>query len=120
MNLELKKNLRQKRVWRIRKKVRGTAARPRLCVHFSNKNISAQAIDDEARTTLASVTTMSKELQGDKLSANVASAAALGKAFAEKAKAAGITAVVFDRNGRRYHGTVKAFAEAARENGLEF
>lgn len=115
-----KKNLRQKRIWRNRKKVSGTAERPRLVVHFSNKNIDAQCIDDVAGKTLASTGTVQKELSDEKLSANIASATRLGQLIGEKAKAAGITKVVFDRNGRRYHGAVKAFADAAREAGLEF
>jgi large subunit ribosomal protein L18 len=120
MNTIQKSILLQKRRWRIRKKVKGTAARPRLCVHFSGKHVYAQAIDDVAGSTLVSVTSLSPENRGKKLAANIASAKALGVTFAEKAKAAGITAVVFDRNGRPYHGKVKVFAEAAREGGLQF
>lgn len=120
MNLEKKRQLRQKRVWRIRKRVTGTAERPRVCVHFSNKHIYAQAIDDDAGKTLVSLSTLSKELRDAHLRSNVESATSLGKTFAEKAKGAGLSKVVFDRNGRLYHGAVKAFAEAARENGLEF
>lgn len=120
MNLDLKRKLRQKRVWRIRKKVQGTAQRPRLCVHFSNKHINAQLIDDEAGKTLVGMTTYGKELRGDKLHANVESSTKLGKLVGEKAKALGVDEIVFDRNGRRYHGAVKAFADAAREAGLKF
>jgi large subunit ribosomal protein L18 len=120
MKLDQKRNLRQKRVWRIRKKVRGTAERPRLCVHFSNKHINAQAIDDVTGKTVFSLTTMSKEIKDEKLTANRAGAEKLGELFGTKAKEAGIKAVVFDRNGRPYHGTVKTFAEAARKAGLEF
>jgi large subunit ribosomal protein L18 len=120
MNLQKKAELRQKRRWRIRKKVVGDAARPRLSVHFSNKHIYAQAIDDEQGATLVFVSTLGKELRDQKLKANVAGAASLGKAFGEKAKAAGIGQVVFDRNGRKYHGCVKTFADAAREAGLDF
>tara|TARA_B110000037_G_scaffold205756_1_gene250966 strand:- start:661 stop:1023 length:363 start_codon:yes stop_codon:yes gene_type:complete len=117
----LKKNdLRQKRVWRIRKKVVGSAARPRLCLHLSNKHIYAQAIDDTQGSTLVFVSTLGKDLRDQKLAANNVGAAALGKAFGEAAKKSGIDQVVFDRNGRRYHGCVKTFAEAAREAGLEF
>lgn len=115
-----KAELRQKRIWRTRKKVTGTAARPRLCVHFSGKHIYAQAINDELGHTLVFVSTVEKELKSQKLAANKAGAATLAKAFADKAKAAGITSVVFDRNGRRFHGTVKAFADAAREAGIAF
>ncbi|MEX0321099.1 MAG: 50S ribosomal protein L18 [Puniceicoccaceae bacterium] len=112
--------LRQKRIWRIRKKVSGTAERPRLCVSFTNKHIYAQAIDDVSGKTLLAVSSLSKDLKEDKLSANRDSATKLGKTFAEKAKAAEITAVVFDRHGRPYHGRVKDFAEAVREGGIEF
>lgn len=117
----LKKNdLRQKRVWRIRKKIVGSVERPRLCVHFSNKHIYAQAIDDVKGNTLVFVSTLGKELRSQKLAANNEGAAALGKAFGEAAKNSGISQVVFDRNGRQYHGCVKTFAEAAREAGMEF
>ncbi len=115
-----KNSLRQKRIWRVRKKVSGTAERPRLVVHFSNKHIYAQCINDVTGLTLASATSTEKALTDEKLSANVESATRLGKLLGEKAKAAGISQVVFDRNGRRYHGVVKAFADAAREAGLEF
>jgi large subunit ribosomal protein L18 len=120
MNTIQKTILLQKRRWRIRKKVKGTAARPRLCVHFSGKHVYAQAIDDVAGNTIVTDTSLSPESRGKKLAANINSAKELGTAFAEKAKAAGITAVVFDRNGRPYHGKVKTFAEAAREGGLQF
>jgi len=118
MKIQKKTDLAQKRRWRIRKKVIGTAERPRLSVHFSNKNIYAQAIDDSNGHTLVFVSTLAKE-QKDQ-SANLAGSEALGKAFGTKAKDAGITKVVFDRNGRQYHGCVKTFADAAREAGLEF
>lgn len=101
---------------RIRKKIRGVAARPRVSVYFSNRNITAQVIDDAAGRTLASVCSLEKgsPMKGK----NLAAARALGAALAEKAKTAGITSVVFDRNGKLYHGKVKAFAEAMREKGL--
>lgn len=120
MNLQQKNIKRQKRIWRIRKKVQGTSERPRLCVHFSNKHVYAQAIDDTTGRTLLSVSTLSKDLRDQKLTANVKSTVELAKVFGERAKAAGIESVVFDRNGRRYHGSVKAFAETAREAGLKF
>jgi large subunit ribosomal protein L18 len=110
----------QKRRWRIRKKVNGTAARPRLCVRFTSKHVYAQAINDDAGTTLVFLGSLDAELRKQKLKANIASAKALGVAFAAKAKAAGITAVVFDRSGAPYHGKVKTFADAAREGGLQF
>jgi len=110
----------QKRRWRIRKKVNGTAARPRLCVRFTSKHVYAQAINDDNGTTLVFLGSLDAELRKQKLKANLASAKALGVAFAAKAKAAGITAVVFDRSGAPYHGKVKTFADAAREGGLQF
>jgi large subunit ribosomal protein L18 len=120
VNTIRKASLLQKRRWRIRKKVTGTALRPRLCVRFTAKHIYAQAIDDDAGTTLVFLGSLDAELRKQKLNANLASAKSLGVAFALKAKAAGITAVVFDRNGRLFHGRVKTFADAAREGGLQF
>ena len=120
MNTIHKARLLQKRRWRIRKKVTGTAARPRLSVKFSTKHIYAQAINDEAGTTLVFLSSLDAELRKQKLAANLAGAKALGVAFALKAKAAGLASVVFDRNGARYHGKVKIFADAAREGGLLF
>ncbi len=120
MNSNKKAQLLQKRKWRIRKKINGTAARPRLTVKFSSKHIYAQAVDDDAGQTLAYLSSLDAELRQQKLAANVSSAETLGKAFAAKATAAGITDVVFDRNGARYHGKVKTFADAARDGGLKF
>jgi large subunit ribosomal protein L18 len=120
MQLQKKNQLRQKRIWRVRTKVVGSAVRPRLCVSFTNKHIYAQAVDDASGSTLVCESTISKDLRAEKLAANVAGARRLAGAFAAKAKAAGISKVVFDRHGRQYHGCVKAFAEAAREGGLEF
>jgi large subunit ribosomal protein L18 len=120
MNTIHKARLLQKRRWRIRKKVTGTAARPRLSVKFSTKHIYAQAIDDEAGATLVFLSSLDAELRKQKLHANLAGAKALGVAFALKAKAAGLSSVVFDRSGARYHGKVKIFADAAREGGLLF
>ena len=103
---------------RIRKIVAGTAERPRLSVFRSNKEIYAQLIDDASGTTLASVSSLKDEAahSGSKME----QASTVGKAIAEQASTAGITNVVFDRNGYLYHGRVKAFAEAAREGGLKF
>ncbi|HYC99884.1 MAG TPA: 50S ribosomal protein L18 [Phycisphaerales bacterium] len=115
-----KAQLLQKRKWRIRKTVTGTAARPRLTVKFSGKHIYAQAVDDDAGKTLVYLSTLDPEVRKAKAASNVAGAKTLGNAFAAKAKAAGLTAVVFDRNGRPYHGRVKTFADAAREGGLQF
>lgn len=117
MKLQKKQSLAQKRRYRIRKKVQGSAERPRLAVHFSNKHIYAQCIDDVKGHTMAYVSSVGGK---DPLKANSEGAVALGKSIAEKAKAAGIESVVFDRAGRRYHGCVKSFAEAAREGGLQF
>ncbi len=104
---------------RVRKTLMGTSAIPRLCVFRSNTGIYAQIIDDENRTTLCSASTLDKDLKIKKGS-NIEAAKVVGKAIAEKAKAAKITKVVFDRGGYLYHGRVAALAEAARENGLEF
>lgn len=104
---------------RIRKIVSGTAERPRLSVFRSNKQIYAQLINDVAGTTLLAASSLDKEIsaaEGNKTQI----AGLVGKALAEKAKAAGITVVVFDRNGYLYHGRVKQLADAAREGGLKF
>ena len=120
MNTIRKSLLLQKRRWRIRKKIIGTALRPRVCVKFSSKHIYAQAIDDDAGATLAFLSSLDADLRKKKLSANIVSAKELGTAFAVKAVAAGISTVVFDRCGARYHGKVKQFADATREGGLKF
>ena len=120
MNTIHKARLLQKRRWRIRKKVTGTAVRPRLCVKFSTKHIYAQAINDEAGATLVFLSSLDAELRKQKLAANLAGAKALGVAFALKAKAAGLASVVFDRSGARYHVMVKICADAARVGGLLF
>ena len=93
--------------------------RPRLSVHRSGKHIYAQVIDDAAGTTVASASTLEKDLRGTS-GANIDAATSVGKRVAEAAKAAGVTQVVFDRGGFLYHGRVKALADAAREAGLEF
>ena len=110
----------QMRHTRLRKKVTGTAERPRLAVHFSGKTIYAQVIDDTVGKTLASVNTTEAGLKAQKPRANAATAATVGKLVAERAKAAKIDRVVFDRGGYIYHGKVKALADAAREGGLQF
>jgi large subunit ribosomal protein L18 len=113
-----KKTLRRLKIKRsIRKRISGTADRPRLSVYRSNSAIYAQLIDDVNGNTLAAVS--SKEILGDK-SVNVDAAKEVGKGLAEKAKVANIESVVFDRNGFLYHGKVKALAEGAREGGLKF
>jgi large subunit ribosomal protein L18 len=103
---------------RVRKKISGTAQRPRLAVHFSNMNVYAQLIDDEKGITLASASTMDKAV--GKKGANLDSAAKVGEIVAQRAKDARIEAVVFDRGGYQYHGKVKALADAARAAGLVF
>ena len=121
MRTEQKHNLALRRHWRVRQKVSGTKHRPRMSVCFTNKNIHVQFIDDEARVTLAAVSTTSKATPDrDKLAANAASAKAIGALAAQAAQGKGIKAVVFDRGGARYHGKVKALADSAREAGLQF
>ena len=107
----------QRRKFRVRKAIHGTAARPRLSVHRSNFHISAQLIDDDHEVTLAAASSHGKAA-AVKYGGNVAGAIAVGKALAEKAKAAGITAAAFDRGAYRFHGRVKALARAATEAGL--
>ena len=120
MNTIHKAQLLQKLKWRIRNKISGTAARPRLSVKFSGKHIYAQAINDDTATTVVFLSSVDPALRPQKIKANLAGAKALGVAFAAKAKAAGLSQVVFDRNGRPYHGKVKTFADAARAGGLVF
>jgi large subunit ribosomal protein L18 len=105
---------------RLRKKLAGTPARPRLAVHFSGRHITAQVIDDTRSTTLASANTTEAALRSAQPRANVAAATAVGKLVAERVSAKNITKVVFDRGGFKYHGKVKALADAAREAGLQF
>ncbi len=106
---------------RVRRKVKGTADRPRLCVFKSTSHIYAQLIDDAAGNTLASASTLSPELKGKlKTTRDKEAAKQVGKLAAQKAKSAGIEKVVFDRNGFLYHGKVKELADAAREAGLKF
>ncbi len=112
--------LRQRRAFRVRKRIRGTTDRPRLSVIRSHKHISVQLIDDLAGKTLAAASSQDKKLSGKlKYGGNQAAAQAVGKAIAERAIAAGIKAVCFDRGPYRYHGRVAALANAAREGGLE-
>jgi large subunit ribosomal protein L18 len=112
---------RQRRAFRVRKRTRGTAERPRLCVTRTLRNISVQVIDDIAGVTLASASSVDKSLAKQvKYGGNAAAAAAVGKAIAEKAAAKGVKEVCFDRGAAKYHGRVAALAEAAREAGLQF
>lgn len=111
------------RHFRIRKKVQGTPERPRLSVYPSLQHMEAQIIDDFGQTTLLGLSTKSQDFKkksGLKLAGNVKAAAGFGKFVAEKAKEKGIEKVVFDRGGFLYHGRIKAFADAAREQGLSF
>ena len=113
-----RKTIRQRIHKRIRRKVTGTAERPRLAVHYSNQHIYAQVIDDSVGKTLISASTMDKSFEA--ASSNVESARKVGSLLAERAKGSNISAVVFDRGGHLYHGKVKALADAARDGGLQF
>ncbi|MGK7927669.1 MAG: 50S ribosomal protein L18 [Spirulina sp.] len=120
MKLTRKESVRR-RHRRLRKKLSGTAERPRLAVFRSNNHIYAQAIDDVAQHTIASASTVDKDLKGQIESQNTCKASgAVGKLVADRLLAKGIKTVVFDRGGNLYHGRVKALADAAREAGLEF
>ncbi|RMH30148.1 MAG: 50S ribosomal protein L18 [Planctomycetota bacterium] len=110
---------RERRHRRVRGRAVGTPDRPRLCVYRSLKHIYAQVIDDLAGRTLASASTRDKDFAGG-ATGNTDAAARVGASLAERAKAAGVSKVVFDRGGFRYHGRVKALAEGARKGGLEF
>jgi large subunit ribosomal protein L18 len=110
-----------RRVRRVRRKITGEARKPRLAVARSLKNISAQIVDDDSGRTLCAVSTLGKDLKDQvKYGGNAAAAKVVGKLLGEKAKALGIEQVAFDRRGRRYHGRIKALADAAREAGLKF
>ena len=118
-----KNEVRLKRHTRVRKRVQGTPTRPRLNVYRSSNNIYAQVVDDLAGKTLAAASSLDSTLrQADNKSAggNVSAAHAVGALIADRAKAAGVTKVVFDRGGYLYHGRIKGLADGARENGLEF
>ena len=109
---------RVRRHFRVRRRVHGTGARPRLAVFRSNRYIYAQVIDDVSGRTLAAASSQERDLRERTLT--VGTAAEVGKLIADRSKAAGVTAVVFDRGGFAYHGRLKALADAAREGGLEF
>ncbi|MEN8188332.1 MAG: 50S ribosomal protein L18 [Thermodesulfobacteriota bacterium] len=115
-----KRLARAKRVSRIRKKITGTAAKPRLRVFKSNKHIYAQIIDDAAGKTLACMSTVDKGYEAVDAKGKTEAAEKVGEMLAERAKAAGIAEVVFDRGGYIYHGRVKALSEGARKGGLKF
>lgn len=115
---EVKRNYRHKR---IRKKISGTPDQPRLCVHRSLKNLNAQIVDDSSGTVLLGLSTQSKDIASSvKYGGNVAAATKLGEQFSKLAVEKGIKKVAFDRGGYLYHGRIKAFAEAARNGGMEF
>ena len=121
MKVKTKEDIRRRIKARIRKKLSGTPARPRLAVFRSQSHIYAQVINDDAGQTLCTASSLDEELKKQmKRGATVKAAQAVGKAIAEKAKAKGIAAVVFDRGGFQYHGRIKALADAAREAGLKF
>ena len=112
-------NARARRAFRVRKKVSGTASRPRLVVSRSSRHLFVQVIDDTHSKTIAYASTMETELRTDK-GDKTAKSRAVGALIASRAKAAGVTTVVFDRAGNKYHGRIAAVADSARENGLEF
>ena len=117
---EARRSGRIRRHRRVRKKIHGTAARPRMAVFRSNKHLSVQLIDDDAGTTLAAASTNEADLRSTGSSSSVEAATRVGQLIAERAKAAGVDKVVFDRGGFAYHGRIAAVAAAAREAGLEF
>src|SRR5689334_12935570 len=118
MRTEQKHKLATRRHWRVRKKISGSKERPRMSVCFSQRNIHVQFIDDAAGVTLAATSTSSKSTpEREKLAANAASAKFIGSLAAQTALSKGIKEVVFDRGGAKYHGRVKALADAAREAG---
>ena len=118
VSAQKKREARVRRHRRVRKKVEGSAERPRLAVFRSNKHISAQVIDDRSGRTIASASTVEADLRDG--SGNKDAAAKVGERLAQRAKDAGVDTVVFDRGGNRYHGRVAALADAARKGGLEF
>jgi len=119
--MKTKEEIRTRIHSRIRKKLAGTPARPRLAVFRSQSHIYAQIIDDDGGRTLAAASSLDKDLKSQhKRGANMAAAKAVGNLIASRAKEKGIEAVVFDRGGFQYHGRIKALADAAREGGLKF
>jgi large subunit ribosomal protein L18 len=121
MSTKTKEQIRQRLHDRIRKKIRGTQARPRLAVHRSQGHIYAQVIDDDAGQTLCAASSLDKDLRAKmKRGGSVAAAKDVGALIATRAREKGLVAVVFDRGGFQYHGRIKALADAAREAGLKF
>ena len=119
-NVSDKRSARERRHHRVRKNVNGTTERPRLAVFRSNRHVVAQVIDDLSGRTLASASSLEASVRSAGATGNRTAAAAVGRMVAERAKAAGVTRVAFDRGGFLYHGRVAALADAAREAGLEF
>lgn len=118
---KLKQKRLERRKWSGRANLFGTPERPRLSVYRSEKHIYAQLVNDYEGKTLAAASSVSQDVRGElKSGANIAAAKAVGRVIAERAKAVGVSAVAFDRGGRKYHGRVKALADAAREGGLKF
>jgi large subunit ribosomal protein L18 len=117
---QVRRESRIRRHRRVRKKIHGTAERPRLAVHRSNKHLVAQVIDDDAGRTLAAASTAEAEQRSAGSGGTIDAATRVGRVVAERAKAAGIDKVVFDRGGFIYHGRIAALAAAARDAGLEF
>jgi large subunit ribosomal protein L18 len=111
---------RARRHFRIRKRVSGTALQPRLVVNRSSRHITAQIVDDTVGRTLASASTLDSSIRGQGVGDKKAEATAVGRLLADRATAAGVSAVVFDRGGNKYHGRIAALADAAREGGLKF
>lgn len=119
--MDRKHELRRRRHYRLRRRVKGTPERPRLAVFRSIKHIYAQVIDDDQQVTLAAASTMDSGLKGNlKTGGDIEAAKAVGRLVAERAKEKGVSKVVFDRGGFTYHGRVASLADAAREAGLEF
>ena len=117
---QARRNGRIRRHRRVRKKIHGTAARPRLAVFRSNRHLSVQVINDDAGTTLVAATTLEADQRSAGSGSTIDAATRVGQLIAERSKAAGIEKVVFDRGGFAYHGRIAAVASAAREAGLEF
>ncbi|HEY0036006.1 MAG TPA: 50S ribosomal protein L18 [Longimicrobium sp.] len=121
LRIKTRRDRRERRHRRVRAKVNGTQARPRLVVYRSLNNVEGQVVDDVAGVTLVGLSTLNADLRAQRTEqTKTEQSRAAGRALAERAREMGITAVVFDRGGYLYHGRVKAFAEGAREGGLEF
>ena len=120
INVKKKKKAYEKRKFRVRKKIKGNAEKPRLTVYRSNRHIYAQIIDDSVGTTMSAASTLNKELKDFKAKGKIDIAKQVGLLIAKNAMSKGIVKVVFDRGGFLYHGRIKAVADGAREGGLKF